>query len=186
MYYSTAGTYYDSLQTIAGCDSVLVHELIVNTLPIPLITQNGSILTSSPAVSYQWYQSNTLLIIENDQSFTATVSGSYSVVVTDSNGCSGSSDTLVVTVVGIDEIKAKPRISVFPNPFKGQANVHFYNLENHVPITIEVHNLIGKRMLKKTIMDNHMIIHCNDFPPGIYFIEIKGKSIRLAEKLIIK
>jgi len=185
-YYSTAGTYHDSMQTIKGCDSVYIHELMVNNLPLPIISQNSNVLTSDLAVSYQWYQNDTLLISENNQSYSPIVSGSYSVSVTDSNGCSGSSDTLELIVIGIREFPNKLDFAVYPNPFTEQANICFYNLNNG-SYSMIVYNLFGKIVLeKKEIREKQMIIHRNELSSGIYFIDLKGDYGRLVKKLIIK
>ena len=185
-YQTTAGTYFDTLTAANGCDSIIVSELIVNTLPIPVITQNGSTLTSSSATSYQWYQGNSMLISENAQSYSAIVSGSYSVIVTDSNGCMGSSDTLVFTILSVDERNAKSHILVIPNPFNEQASIKFNNLSSNGPYTIIVHNLIGKKVFERTTMESQVLFKRNELIQGIYFIELIENSNRLVEKLIIK
>ena len=67
-------------------DSVSV---IVNALPeIPTISQNGNQLTSTSAVSYQWYLDDSMICGATSQTYDATVSGSYQVEITDANACS--------------------------------------------------------------------------------------------------
>ncbi|MFN0274490.1 MAG: T9SS type A sorting domain-containing protein, partial [Chitinophagales bacterium] len=74
--------------------------ITVNTNPTPTISADGSTtfcdggdvtLTSSTAVSYLWSDGST------GASVLADASGSYSVTVTDANGCSGTSGTTTVT-----------------------------------------------------------------------------------------
>ena len=89
--YSVAGTYYDSLQTINGCDSVYVLHLIVNPLPNITASANPSIVCSgSPAtltagggVSYEWSTTQTGGII----TVNPTTATTYTVTGTDANGC---------------------------------------------------------------------------------------------------
>jgi hypothetical protein len=89
--YSVAGTYYDSLQTINGCDSVYVLHLTVNPLPNITASANPSIVCSgSPAtltagggVSYEWSTTQTGGIITVNPTSTTT----YTVTGTDANGC---------------------------------------------------------------------------------------------------
>jgi hypothetical protein len=187
VYYSDAGTYYDSMQTIAGCDSVLGLELIVNALPVPSITQNGNDLTSSTASSYQWHLYGTELLGETNQSYTAIGTGAYSVFVTDSNGCSGSSDTLAVTVVGLEEIAHLPILQVFPNPMVDQAIINFDRSSIKGPYTILLYNHIGKKLLEESMSSaSQTIIKRNGLAPGIYFIELVGESKTLVGKFVIK
>jgi len=187
-FYSDAGTYYDTLQSAEGCDSVLVIELNLDALPVPVITQTGNDLTSSSAMSYQWYSSSTALVGETNQTYTATISGAYSVMVTDANGCSGSSDTLQVTVaVGLEEISVLPMLRIFPNPIEDQAIVHFDPSVFKGPYTILVYNLMGKKLLEEPMTsESQAIIQRNDLAPGIYFIELAGESRTLVGKFTIK
>ena len=185
-FYSDAGTYYDSMQTVEGCDSILVTELKVNALPVPVITQSGNDLSSSSAVSYQWYSSDTVLAGETSQTYTATFSGSYSVMVTDFNGCSGSSDTLEVTITALEEFAVLPILRIFPNPMEDQAIVDFDRSVFNGPYTIHVYNLLGKKLLEVSMTsESEVIIQRNDLAPGIYFIELAGKSRTLVGKFLV-
>jgi len=186
-FYSAPETIYDSMLTVQGCDSVFVTQLTVNNLPVPVITQSGNDLTSSSAVSYQWYSSDTALTGETSQTYTATVSGLYSVMVTDANGCSGSSDTLVVTITALEEFALPPILRIFPNPMEDQAIVHFDRSVFNGPYTILVYNLLGKKLLEESMTsESQAIIERNDLAPGIYFIELAGESKTLVGKFLIK
>ena len=75
-----------------------------NSIITPTIDANGPttfcqggsvILTSSPGSAYLWSNGATT------QSITVTTSGSYTVTVTDVEGCSATSDATVVTVAGL-------------------------------------------------------------------------------------
>ncbi|MBB5437997.1 hypothetical protein HDC92_001671, partial [Pedobacter sp. AK017] len=81
----------------------------VNPLPLqPTVTASGGttfcvggsvVLTSSAATSYQWYRGTTLLTGETNQTYTASESGNYTVVVTDGNSCSSPASTAVPVTV---------------------------------------------------------------------------------------
>jgi len=186
-YYSDAQTFYDSMLTVQGCDSVFVTVLNVNALPVPVITQSSNDLTSSSAVSYQWYSSDTALTGATSQTYTATVSGLYSVMVTDANGCSGSSDTLEVTITALEEFALPPILRIFPNPMEDRAIVHFDRSVFNGPYTIHVYNLLGKKLLEESMTsESEVIIQRNGLAPGIYFIELAGESKTLVGKFLIK
>ncbi|MBL4754797.1 MAG: T9SS type A sorting domain-containing protein [Flavobacteriales bacterium] len=98
---SSSAIYYDSLTTINGCDSVHSTMLTLNPLPTPVIIPTGPtdfcqgenvILFTNPASAYLWSTSDTTQFV------TVSIGGSYTVAVTDSNGCNGTSAPLVVTV----------------------------------------------------------------------------------------
>ncbi len=110
---SDAGTYSVTVVDANGCSSSSVEvEVIVNPNPIPIVTVNGPtefctgnevLLTSSEFDSYVWSPNG-----ETTQTISAGATGSYSVTVTDENGCMGTSSPIDVTVFDnpIPEISA--------------------------------------------------------------------------------
>ena len=88
---TATGIYRDTLPTIHGCDSVITLTLIVLPLPTPSITGDNEIcegdmftLTATGGTQYLWSTGATT------NQITGSDAGSYSVTVTDQNGCSGS------------------------------------------------------------------------------------------------
>jgi len=97
---NTPGTYTVTENSSCGGTSQAV-TVTVNSNPAPVVTSGGPttfcqgnnvVLTSSIANGNTWSNSAT------SQSITVTTSGNYSVSVTDANGCSGSSNSIAVTV----------------------------------------------------------------------------------------
>jgi len=84
-----------------GCSDNVIQTTIVNDLPSPVITPGGPTtfcfgnsvtLVADSGASYQWSTG------EIGSSIIVTTGGTYTVTVTDSNGCSAPSPSLVVTV----------------------------------------------------------------------------------------
>lgn len=93
---TSAGTYTHTLQTINGCDSVLILTLTVKTLPTASITGNTTIcegqsttLTATGGNSYSWSTGST------NSSISVNQSGLYTVTATNTDGCSASTSTTV-------------------------------------------------------------------------------------------
>lgn len=95
-------------------------------------------------------------------------------LISDSTGCMSFDykNIVVNPCVNIDEIK-KPFMfsNLFPNPSTGTFQLTI-NDENYSLSDIEIVDISGKTLLRKTINDNSIIIHTN-FADGIYFIRIK-------------
>jgi len=97
-----SGNYTVTTTDINGCSGTSPITIVtVYPLPIVTITPDGPtdfcdgesvMLTSSPGESYLWSNGQTT------QSILVTMSGSYSVTMTDINGCSGTSPNTIVTV----------------------------------------------------------------------------------------
>jgi PKD repeat protein len=97
--YNTPGTYDVKLITsnIMGNDTLLLQNYItIYPLPLPpVITQNIDTLFCSPETTYQWYLNSIVLPGATNQQLNINQPGLYSVVITDSNGCSSGADTTV-------------------------------------------------------------------------------------------
>jgi large repetitive protein len=101
--YNTAGSYTVTVTDGNGCSNTSAPTVItVNPLPTATITPNGPLtfcagnsvnLTASNAVSYLWSNGATTNTISN-----ITNSGTFSVSITDANGCSNTAAPVVVTV----------------------------------------------------------------------------------------
>lgn len=99
---STSGSFSVTVTDGNGCQGVSAPITTVrNPNPTPTITASGPttfcsggsvVLTASSASSYLWSTGATT------QSITVSASGSYTVTVTDANGCSGTSSPRTVTV----------------------------------------------------------------------------------------
>ena len=100
---TTTGTYYDTLKTYLGCDSLLITSLLVHPKPQPDLGADrgiclGGNVVLQPGVfaTYVWQDGST------GSDFTTTSLGQYRVTVTNANGCTAT-DT-----VRLAEIYALP------------------------------------------------------------------------------
>ncbi|MCB9232517.1 MAG: DUF2341 domain-containing protein [Bacteroidia bacterium] len=178
----TSGSYSVTVTDANGCmgsDTVLIS---VNPLPNPVITQNGFLLSTTQTFSsYQWNFNTNPVSGATSQSYTATQTGAYSVLVTDANGCSALSDTVNVIIIGLNPESALAEVMVYPNPFTRVANISL-----QVPaagiLTLEVFDLTGRFLSSKVENVNQGIwkhaLDLREAPAGVYLarMEINGAS----------
>jgi hypothetical protein len=116
---SATGTYYSTLKTTLGCDSILTIYLNVIS-PSPIITANGplsfckgstvTLNAGAGFASYEWSNGQTTQTID------VIATQSYTVKVTDSTGCVGTSKPAVVSVDTVPVLKLHmPPAVCFPN-----------------------------------------------------------------------
>lgn len=96
---ANSGTCANSLNTV---------NITINPLPVrPTISAGGPVafclggsvvLTSSSATGNQWNLNGSPIIGATGQNYTATTGGSYTVTVSDANGCSSTSDPVTTTI----------------------------------------------------------------------------------------
>lgn len=168
-------------------DSVFVD---VYPLPsTPVITQNGNILSTGVATTYQWYLNGSLITGATGQSYTATVSGLYTVEVTNSNGCSAISSPLNVILTNILEATNKIEANIFPNPNNGVFILEI-NVAEAQDIEIRIINVIGQEVFfeKLTQVKGNYKKEINRIgsSSGIYFLQLKTDNQLIIKKIVRK
>ncbi|MBL7778801.1 MAG: T9SS type A sorting domain-containing protein [Chitinophagales bacterium] len=177
-----AGQYLDTLVSVGGCDSIVTLTLTVNALPQPTITQSGNTLSTQSFSSYQWQLNNGNINNATAQNYTATQNGSYTVLVTDANGCSNTSSALNVTIVGIGEI-ASFRTVIYPNP-----TTNVINIESEEEIqSIQVADVTGRIIITQSnLATRNLQLATSILAEATYFIHIKTTSGKTAVKSFVK
>jgi hypothetical protein len=118
--------------------------------------------------------------------FNSLRTGSYSVELVDANGCSISSENVVLT--DINTTKADEYPGIYPNPSKGMFNL-FFNSSSGTELNIEILSLLGSSIYNDTEYisagENQVVpIDISDQEPGVYLLRINGTVSDT--KLIIK
>lgn len=138
---TATGAYNDTLVNANGCDSIITLNLTVNPLPQPTVTNASNVLSTQSYNSYQWLLNGAEINSATDQTFTATSNGNYSVVVTDVNGCSDTSNVVNVTGLSINATTAEAGLKLYPNPSNGRFVLEFNSAaEREIAIT----DVVGK------------------------------------------
>ncbi|MEO5674781.1 MAG: T9SS type A sorting domain-containing protein, partial [Chitinophagales bacterium] len=191
--YSTPGIYDVTLITTSanGDDTLtLTNYITVNPTPAtPIISQVGYTLTSTFASTYQWQLNSVDIPGATSQAYTVLQSGLYTVVVSDSNGCTNIASKDVV-ISGIDEVNDDANIFISPNPSNGNFTIQLLKCFGD-EISIEVVNALGQNIFssaEKITGDKFKKeIDLRSMARGAYFIEVKTingfarKKIFLAE-----
>ncbi len=147
-------SYFVSQTNAIGCESQR-SEIVVSTKVIPATPfivavpnntlqpgQTVAITTTASAVnSFAWYRNGVLLAGQTTNSVSADVDrlGTYSLRVTNTDGCSSTSNDVVVS--GVE----RKKLFVYPNPSTGQFQVRYYSDVNNLsPRRINIYNAAGK------------------------------------------
>ncbi len=148
----------------------------------------GYTLTSSTADSYQWQLNAADIPGATNQSYTVLQSGTYTVVIGDSNGCVNSASKEVL-ITGIDAVNDDAGITIYPNPSSGRITIEFSGAAIRGDASIEVKNAIGQSVFNsnyKILLDSrNMEIDLGFVQSGIYLITIKTQNEILNKKIIV-
>jgi PKD repeat protein len=181
--YNTPGVYDVTL--IAGngnaADTLTLIDFITvfPETPVPVLTQSGDTLFSSQGyLTYQWYVGDTLPIDGATSYFyVADSSGSYTLAVTDSNGCP-SSALINVVITGAHEPGASiVGLEVFPNPAVADITIK----GSHADL-LYFCDLAGKLLLiVKTSSSGETVVNISSLPPVFFIMTDKGEAMKVVK-----
>ncbi len=152
------------------------------TLSTPTVAQNGNVLSSSAATTYQWLLNGNPISGATSQTYTPLVSGSYSVQISDSSGCTATSQSMAVTISGINSLGNDRVFSIYPNPAHNQLHVILQN-----PAVggnfMEIYDVSGQKLMQETMGNqSQWDINVSNLAPGIYIIKVGGSVARFVRQ----
>lgn len=168
-------TYIDPLYQCAN-DSVTTTFSV--SQPFTVNLGNDTTLTTgqflplsagSGAAAYSWSTGSTAPVI------LVNTSGTYSVVVTNADGCT-STDTIVVNfVVGMEDV-GSGAFSVYPNPTKGDFIVE--NLSGRTIESIQLTDISGREIMVKQrpAQNTKVVFEAEALPSGVYYLHIRTET----------
>lgn len=187
-YYSPATTtVYNFTASTGACQTVGASTLTVGIPPpTPSVTQIANMLSSTSAMSYQWYLNGNIISGATSQTLTALLNGWYTVWT--SNGtCQASSAAIYVTVTSINESFAVfNSIEISPNPAKEYLNLKFKNSsENGINYTIT--NSVGQKVdfgHLTSLSGEISSISVKNLADGFYTVQLTNNSVSIYYKFV--
>jgi hypothetical protein len=155
--------------------------------PVPTISQNGTLLSSSATSGNQWFYNLSPLPDAFGSSYSASQNGYYTVTVT-VNGCSSTSSAINVSNVGILEFKENVALNVFPNPNSGEF-VILYELPTISEYHIEIKNMLAQSVYTKdgVALNGEVFerVDITKLPKGIYTVSVIANKTESLKRVII-
>ncbi|MCP4121927.1 MAG: T9SS type A sorting domain-containing protein, partial [Bacteroidetes bacterium] len=170
-----------------GCDSTVAVNLDFNALPEVLLSNlNGSLTASSASSgSYQWYKDNVLINGRSGTTYTATENGAYRAVLTDGDGCVGTSITKNVLLIAVLDVVLDASISIYPNPVQDKLQLTFHN-GNYNDLELSIVDLSGRTLDQVHIISSNMEIDMRAYNSGVYLFTFETKDGRKAVRKVVK
>jgi type IX secretion system substrate protein/SprB-like repeat protein len=209
----SAGTYTLTVTDAHGCTATAVYTItepaaLSVTGVVTNVTchdgHNGRINTTvtggTPCYSYLW--SNSAHVPD----LTDLCAGTYSVIVADANGCSGTASYVVTQPAdshcgggsdghgdgdgdgeGHHNRDGGPCIRVYPNPTNGICNVIIPAIHKHGEI--HICDITGKIIDRRSVTENNgepCQFNLANYKTGIYLIKVNCDETTYTEKLILR
>ncbi|MCC6599752.1 MAG: T9SS type A sorting domain-containing protein [Crocinitomicaceae bacterium] len=152
------------------------------------VSVNGMMLTSNETgtdATYEWVDcdnGNTIVEGATGNSFTATKSGNYAVIVTKGQ-CSETSECMEITAMDITDQYATGGLVAYPNPGDGLYTIALPQVPTNV--TIRVMTLTGKTIYSNSNPGGSAFkVDITQQPEGIYILDVNSGTRSYQAKLI--
>ncbi len=156
--------------------------------PVVTTSVNGDTLSCLvPGSSYQWYISDIEISNAIDSFYVASISGNYSVVVTNLDGCSSTSSIIHFVATGIGSTLNGSDVICWPNPAFDELHIRLQG-QKLTEAQINIYDQLGQLVLVQRIdplVENEDInINVKNFPTGIYHLELRDKQKQFKQNWI--
>jgi hypothetical protein len=189
----TAGTY--TITVIDG-DTCSTDVIVILNGPAELTLgasmspetapNNGSINLSAfggtPGFTFSWTGPSGFTASTEDISGLAA--GLYTVIVTDTNGCSTVGNYTINSLIGLDE-QNFIAFNLFPNPSSGIFNVEIQDLLNK-GYQAEVTDLSGRLIYSEKISANEFTLDLSGTANGTYLLHVSTNNVRATKRIILR
>ena len=177
-YADTTGTYILRFTDVNGCDSTITQNLLVQSLPVPIVNRFGDSLQTQAFAEYQWLLNSEQIIGANSPSVKIIGEGDYSVIVTDFYGCSDTSSIYRVMITDMYNHSISQNY-FYPNPARDY--IQFKKLSNEV-LSLSIYNSNG--MLLYFGATDKSTFDIRNIPSGLYNLVFNCGNKNIISRLI--
>jgi photosystem II stability/assembly factor-like uncharacterized protein len=165
-------TVTDSNQCMASSNINVDLNPIPNT---PIVSFDGTTLTSTSASTYQWYEGGNIIAGATNISYVPLMNGNYSVEVSNAFGCSAISNPFAVNINGLIHQTNSSGVVISPNPVFDALRITLNTNEDFAQVTI--FNAAGEKIYEnKSFLNNTLEVDTKTFSAGVYFISVQSTS----------
>jgi|GEM_PF-241706 len=182
----TTTTYYVVCGSFCPSNYVAVTATIY---PLPVvylgndtIIESGNTVNLDAGAGFDFYNWSTT---ESTQSIAVQTTGTYWVIVTDGNGCSGIDSINVLVTVAVRENSLADAVRVYPNPAHEKLTVSLSGADAHASLMDATSRLVwesdfsGKGRTTQTI-------DLAGFVKGIYLLKVDSKESEQTFKVVVE
>ncbi len=137
----------------------------------PTIKLNGGQLSVISGFStYQWFRNDTLIPGATSPIYTPLSSGNFKVVTTSNTfPCGGISNSISVTVAGLEDNFISLSQQVYPNPSTGLVTIN----TKAKPADVRLYTLQGVLLpVRATVHEEGLILDISEFNQGLYLLQV--------------
>ena len=142
---------------------------------ITILVSGGTPGTDGEAYSFIWRSENGT-VVSTEQNPTDLPAGNYTVQVTDANGCSFTTDIIVIPlIIGTNEHVLDPFVRLYPSPTTELSSIHF-DLPEAAEVDIQILDLRGKvveQVPVRSLRRGSIELNLRDLSAAVYTVRIR-------------
>ncbi len=154
-------------------------EVQAYSIPQPQISLSSDGLFAGNYDLYSWFLNGEPIAGGNDATLIPQSNGTYSVQVTDENGCTGISDPFTFNSLGTHDEQIPGKVYCFPNPTDGLVSIEF-SVVTELPLRLL--DVAGKELLRREFFGTTLSLNLSEYPAGIYLIVCGPERVRLIKQ----
>ena len=166
-----------------GCESSTSVFIDVVSQPLaPIITLVGGQLSTALTAAYQWLLNGEPIAGATEAAYIPVINGTYSVLITDPNGCQAESLPLYYGSVGMPANATAP-IRIHPQPADEQVVIEGLGSNAEVRV-LDALGRVQQAALRPT--SGQLLVAVGSWTPGNYFIEVRDSQQVLRMPLVVQ
>lgn len=168
----------------SGCaQSNALTFTLLDAPAVPVITVDGSLLTSTTGPGYQWYLDGQPLPGAVGPTWWATATGEYTVEHIAANGCTTLSAPVDLLSVGVGEVNADEGFAAWPSPTSGDVTVQWPGASGSV--TLRLVDAEGRLVWSATRNGGAQgTLPLSAWPAGAYSVQVETISGRWSTRVV--
>lgn len=157
----------------------------------PTVTQStaGGVttLTSSATSGNQWYRNGIAIAGATGPTYTPTSAGTYTVVVTATNGCASVASAGQAIVLATTSAALAAQVQLHPNPTQGEVTLSLPGVVSAQAIRVQVLNALGQEVpARATITSTSIQLDLAGLPTGVYAVRVQLGPDTLVKRVVLE
>lgn len=179
---TTTGVYpYDTITNAAGCDSIILIDLLIMTVDTSTTVSGATITANAFQGIFQWVDCNNGYAAvpgATGASFTPPANGTYAAIILQA-ACYDTTACINITSVGMDN-SANAAATISPNPFHDVLLI-----SDCTPGTVlTIFNLQGEVVYSANFTSTTALVDLSAQANGIYFVQLNNADGMTNQKVI--